>query len=77
MASVGLVKYGRALCYAPGTNLIMPGRYMDSFSKVPEVCQGGIAETLNSTINVSLGQLRRFRDCALRLTLAIEVPVRR
>jgi hypothetical protein len=76
-ASAGLIKYSRALCYAPGTAMVMPGRYMDSYTTVPEICQGGIAESMNSTISVSLSQLRRFTDCALRITLAIEVPVRR
>jgi hypothetical protein len=76
-ATVDLNKFSRALCYAPGTRIVMTGRYMDSYSTVPDICKGGIATAANTTINVSLEQLRRFSDCALRITLAIEIPVRR
>lgn len=57
--------------------MVMSGRYMDSYTTVPEVCVGGIAELPNTTITVSMTQLRKFKDCALRVTFAIEIPVRR
>ncbi|KAF6255747.1 hypothetical protein COO60DRAFT_1462014 [Scenedesmus sp. NREL 46B-D3] len=76
-AASSLSKYSRALCYAPGTSMVMLGRHMDSYNTVPNVCGGGVASENNSTITVSLAQLRRFSDCALRITLAIEIPVRR
>lgn len=72
-----LADYANALCYAPySVAADGPGATQDDSAFVPNVCSGGLATDVNTTMNVSLSVLQDSPACSLRITLVPEIPLK-
>lgn len=63
------------LCYAPNSQPGIANSIMDLPNKVPDICTGGFATSVEQTLDVSLAVLQQSPECSLRVTLVPETPL--